>query len=418
MSNLKNNFKKEAFFVTFLMISMAVMLPLTQAISLPKNIKEEIEINENKITSLRSINEGRSFSLVIHSIAEVDEIDDGTRANWILRMYVNGIRKDLEADGDTVTINKMITWENIPSDQTILEVKLELQEEDLWFDDIADISAHDGEGADNKDDFDDYRGAVFIRNFDLGTDSWVPQDENNDYVEDTSDGKWYITSGTFDKGSGDGNDATIYFNVLHENSPPYKPEKPSGPEEGNINTLYTYTVSSSGDPDGDEIKFGWDWDGDREVEEWTSESSSNSCKIQHKWSEPGKYVIRVMAKDEKGMESELSEPLVVIIGSPSCTVIEETWYGFSYTIYLSHADTQALISALNKLDGVIAAVASLLKLVGIDPESADLIARAMVKLSVYWIRFLDKGDGVYFRVAVVIIEGKAPVAIITYMGSR
>jgi hypothetical protein len=94
---------------------------------------------------------------------------------------------------------------------------------------------------------------------------------------------------------------------------PNKPEKISGPTSGEIGKEYTYTTSST-DPNGDLIKYCFDWD-DNTVT-WTERfNSGENASVNHTWEKPGNYQIKVKTRDEFGLDSEWSDPLLVNIVS-------------------------------------------------------------------------------------------------------
>ena len=99
--------------------------------------------------------------------------------------------------------------------------------------------------------------------------------------------------------------------IFQENINPEKPTRPTGPQEGKINTQYTYSTSSI-DPDGHQVKYGWDWNGDSAVDEWSDlEQSGDLCSRSHMWEERGDYQVTVKAMDQYGEESEWSDPLII-----------------------------------------------------------------------------------------------------------
>ncbi len=103
------------------------------------------------------------------------------------------------------------------------------------------------------------------------------------------------------------------LNAYGMNFPPDKPLKPSGPLSGKTGAKYSYKTSTV-DPNGDKIKYGWDWDGDEAVDEWTDlYDSGETIETSHSWDKKGIYDIRVKAQDERGLESEWSDPLPVTI---------------------------------------------------------------------------------------------------------
>jgi len=103
-----------------------------------------------------------------------------------------------------------------------------------------------------------------------------------------------------------------YSPVIHVtvNSPPEKPEKPSGPNSGKIGVKYLFSTYAV-DPNDDQLYYMWDW-GDDNVSEWLGPSDSGAISsASYQWSEKGTYSIRVKAKDIYGEESDWSEPLEV-----------------------------------------------------------------------------------------------------------
>lgn len=89
---------------------------------------------------------------------------------------------------------------------------------------------------------------------------------------------------------------------------PNKPEKPSGPKNGKINTEYNYSTHTE-DLEGDNIFYLFDW-GDGSNSGWIGpfESGETATSI-HIWTEKGSYNIKVKAKDTNNLESLWSESL-------------------------------------------------------------------------------------------------------------
>ena len=95
------------------------------------------------------------------------------------------------------------------------------------------------------------------------------------------------------------------------NNAPLKPDKPVGEIDGKINDRIGYTTKTT-DQDHDKVSYGWDWDGDLVVDEWTDfYYSGREVTTVHSWEDSGTYDIRVIAKDEHGLQSEWSDPLTV-----------------------------------------------------------------------------------------------------------
>jgi subtilisin family serine protease len=101
-----------------------------------------------------------------------------------------------------------------------------------------------------------------------------------------------------------------YKTLMELNSKPEKPDAPMGSNSGNVGEYYNYTVSSV-DVDNDDIYFMFDWD-DGNFSDWLGPYVSNEeCVASNNWTEEGEYEIRVKARDDFGLESEWSDPLVI-----------------------------------------------------------------------------------------------------------
>lgn len=100
-----------------------------------------------------------------------------------------------------------------------------------------------------------------------------------------------------------------------ENHPPEKPLRPIGESKGKTGDEYIY-ASSATDPDGDRLCYLWDW-GDGTNSDWLGPYDSGQViTVNHTWEKWGYYEIKVKAKDEWGVESDWSDPLIVIMSSP------------------------------------------------------------------------------------------------------
>lgn len=101
------------------------------------------------------------------------------------------------------------------------------------------------------------------------------------------------------------------YNALMElNSEPERPNTPIGPGSGKVGEMYNFTVSSI-DEDNDDLFFLFDW-GDGNMSGWVGPYDSNeACVVSYNWSKKGVYEVKVKAKDEYGLESEWSDPLIV-----------------------------------------------------------------------------------------------------------
>ena len=97
---------------------------------------------------------------------------------------------------------------------------------------------------------------------------------------------------------------------IYKNSPPEKPERPSGPNSGKPGVSYTYS-SSTVDSNGEPIFYKFDWDDGTESNWLGPYDSGQVVTISHIWNSKGSYAVKVKAKDIYGGESFWSDPLSV-----------------------------------------------------------------------------------------------------------
>ena len=112
------------------------------------------------------------------------------------------------------------------------------------------------------------------------------------------------------------------INIDYHNPPPAPPENEHPPEITNLVSPSELIVGESGsftasatDQDGDNIVYKWYW-GDGSETDWVSNTQS------HSYETPGRYLIRVQAKDTSEYEllSDVSIPNVVFISRPDNTL--------------------------------------------------------------------------------------------------
>lgn len=427
MQKKQKNFKKWSLFFTSLIVSMVVLTPLSQSQTL---------YDSNPIVPLST---DEDFCITIHRIQQNDEIDPWPHgeADWQLRMYVNGVKITYEVEGDDVIVDEIFTWEEIiPEGMKFADIKMELLDLDPWPDtsDIADISAcidpdyQDGD-YDDTTDFGSHRPAVFMRTYNLFTESWEPEDEDNDYldIENQPPLMWYITGGNYDGSTTvDENDATIWFSISVGNTPPYPPEKPTGATVGWIGEVLLFSTKSY-DDDGDLIQFGWDWTGDYVVDELTGFYQSwEEATILHSWNYARIYYVKVIAIDERGLTSGWSEPLKVSINGPEGKTgmeVEEWSLGHVYSIYYDHWQTQELISILRSGGNIVAAVAILISAIAaacgipLDISIAIAIVTAILRIGVEVLNLMDQGMGIYTRMYIIELAG-VPLGGFGYVWSQ
>ncbi|UCE39268.1 MAG: hypothetical protein JSW00_08635 [Thermoplasmata archaeon] len=95
--------------------------------------------------------------------------------------------------------------------------------------------------------------------------------------------------------------------------PPNKPDKPQGPESGDVDKTYSYSVSAL-DPNDDQVKYRIDWD-DGNTSETDYVNSGTTDSLSHNWSSQGTYNITVCAIDIHGDSSEWSDEFTVVISA-------------------------------------------------------------------------------------------------------
>ena len=102
-----------------------------------------------------------------------------------------------------------------------------------------------------------------------------------------------------------------YFTTLEFiNTPPEKPERPSGSTTGKVNVSYIYYTSTI-DVDGDQVWLWFDW-GDGSNSGWVGPYDSDAPgNANHTWNTEGSFNITVKAKDTSDAESAWSDPLGV-----------------------------------------------------------------------------------------------------------
>lgn len=113
---------------------------------------------------------------------------------------------------------------------------------------------------------------------------------------------------------------TKFEKGLSDNNPPEKPII-SGPVSGKSGESYEFSVISQ-DDENNEIYFLFDW-GDETISDWLGPYSSNEeCIATYIWNENGEYSIKVKAKDDMGLESEWSDPLIMSV--PKSKIIQHS----------------------------------------------------------------------------------------------
>lgn len=103
------------------------------------------------------------------------------------------------------------------------------------------------------------------------------------------------------------------------NTEPNTPMKPDGDSYCTINEPYIFTTQTT-DPDDDPIRYGWDINSDGYVDKWTPfTTSSSQGSLEHTFTYLGIFNISVLAQDNVGSVSSLSEKLTVEVNTPPTT---------------------------------------------------------------------------------------------------
>ncbi len=128
----------------------------------------------------------------------------------------------------------------------------------------------------------------------------------------------------------------------------------TGPSEGKIETFYDYTISTV-DPEGDNILYWIDW-GDGKNSGWLGPYlSGETILISHFWGETEDYLIKVIAKDILGKESDFSAPIHMMVTSDLeiDVILRPSGFGVAATIVNRGRETAVMTSWNITLDGGI-----------------------------------------------------------------
>lgn len=173
----------------------------------------------------------------MHRIKMIGEIEGFLEfgADWSYRIsvfdgdeWVDQINNDYSTDDDDHTEDVMHRF-NIYTPQP--EITIKVWDRDFWSgDDLADVSGHEGGGADN--DITDRRGAIFHCKYDVVEDELIEIDTV------IMDGGYYTTSGTYLPDGGDNsdeeNDAKVWFDIFDNYEPPEPDLNIIGTLEGDV----------------------------------------------------------------------------------------------------------------------------------------------------------------------------------------
>jgi hypothetical protein len=127
------------------------------------------------------------------------------------------------------------------------------------------------------------------------------------------------------------------------NTPPDKPNAPSGPISGRPKATNNYTASST-DADKDQMRYTFDW-GDGTESTTGLIVSGAKAGANHSWSSAGTYRIKVFAIDERGASSAWSNEQNILINTPPDKPSEPSgpgsiyaWTAYAYSSFASDPD--------------------------------------------------------------------------------
>ena len=301
----------------------------------------------------------------VHRVTQIDEIDPGSGADWYWYIIFNN---SFDWDGNNVVQKNCDDLILDPpmsyyfyDDIKNVSIEIQLWEEDLSVDDLADISSHSGGGADgvgNKGQ-DNHnkavRGAVLKGIVNRETGSW-----SGDYLY-TDDNGWLVTDGESDDEPGDQNDARIHFEIYYTPWNPNKPSKPiiDGPNEVHIGKQATFTATSD-DADGDQIKYFWDFNDDWvfDIESgWLASGTPHQASWT--WNElyPNGIDIHVQVIDSKGGLSPVANKTILVTNyapsasKPNGQTSGKTGVSYTYISIVTDPDQDMIYCLFDWGDG-------------------------------------------------------------------
>jgi len=145
-------------------------------------------------------------------------------------------------------------------------------------------------------------------------DAWQEVLSNGNGVYDPFFPWLSLVNYTYYQGLGppaDGLELKLVDNGGVTSDPPNPPSVPSGPDNGYVDSTYSFT-SSATDPDGDSVAYIFDWGTTcSPLSEYVP--SGTSVSMDHSWSSVGTYTVKVKARDKNGAESGWSNGLSIEI---------------------------------------------------------------------------------------------------------
>lgn len=141
------------------------------------------------------------------------------------------------------------------------------------------------------------------------------------------------------------------------NRPPYIPMLICYDFVGTVNIPYMFYTAAD-DPEHDQVYFWFDWDDGTEGP-WLGPYKPNQvCDVEHAWTQPGFYGVRVKAKDTFGAESYWTDPFnITILPSPPTPPAPTgpktgyCWLQYTYQTTVNNSSVFPLCFQVNWGDG-------------------------------------------------------------------
>ncbi len=126
---------------------------------------------------------------------------------------------------------------------------------------------------------------------------------------------------------GSGKTRRRYYIFYTQSKPPNIPSLPEGPLNLDVNKPGNFCTQTS-HPDGIKVQYRFDWDAEDShvYSYWTNfVSSGTKICVEHSWNKAGTYVVKSIARDEKGVTSKWSNGITIIIGNHPPEKPETPW---------------------------------------------------------------------------------------------
>ncbi len=165
-------------------------------------------------------------------------------------------------------------------------------------------------------DYDPYSSDVVLLKYDLEGNLLFNKTWGNPGVDDGSESIYIYEDFVYLSGrTTDINTDAMILKCNSDGEPgnnnPDKPDVPNGPNKGKRGETFTFTCSTN-DVDDEKVRFLFDWgDGNSTWTDWVD--SGVDSTLSNSWETSGNYEVKIRARDEKGGDSEWSDPLSIKI---------------------------------------------------------------------------------------------------------